>query len=434
MVSADINKEVLRLAVPSILANVTVPLVGLVDIAIAGHISDASSIGGIAIGTMLFDLLYWNFGFLRVGTGGLTAQAFGRKDRKGAVGILTKGIKTSMTAAAGILALQWVFVTTVLALLPCSEAVSQFARQYFLIRIWAAPATLSLMVFKGWFIGMQDATSAMTCDLTVNIVNMLASFLLAVHTPLEALGIAYGTLIAQYSGLIVSVVIYIRKFRLRIPSVRHTRLFSVRYAQSNGNYLRLNASLFVRSLCFMGIYIGFTTITSAYGDTQLAVGSIIMKVFMLVSYLIDGFAYAGEALTGRFIGESNRHMLRSSIRCISLWTLVIGIAFTLLFLLTGEDLVRMMTSDHNVIEGSLPYLPWLVVLPLIGSFAFMWDGIFAGATRGRQLMYCMIWSVISFFATYLLSYPIIGTHAVYAALLMHLVVRAIYLTAKARTI
>lgn len=383
---------------------------------------------------MLFDLLYWNFGFLRVGTGGLTAQAFGRKDMKGSVGILTKGIETSLIAASTILILQWVFVSAVLSVMPCSEAVSQFARQYFYIRIWAAPATLSLMVFKGWFIGMQSTKSAMVCDITVNLVNMAASFILAVYTPLGALGVAHGTLIAQYSGLLIAVIIYLHKFRRHLPGIKGLRLFSIRYSIGNRAYFGLNASLFIRSLCFMGIYIGFTTITSAYGDTQLAVGSIIMKIFMLVSYFTDGFAFAGEALTGRFIGEHNHHSLTLSIRSISLWTLLIGIGFTILFLFGGKFLVQLMTNDIGVIDGSLPYLPWLISLPLIGCYAFMWDGIFAGATRGRELMYCMIWSAIGFFITYFSLVGIIGIHAIYAALLSHLLVRTLYLTAKSRTI
>ena len=180
------NRQILRLAIPSILANITIPLVGLVDTIIVGHISDAHAIGGIAIGTMLFDLLYWNFGFLRVGTSGMTAQAYGRGDTQQCARLLTQSITIALIGAAIIWALQWVFVTAVLAIVPCSPQVSAFAREYFFIRIWAAPATLSLMAFKGWFIGMQDTVSPMVIDIVVNVVNMVVSYVLAVYTPMEA--------------------------------------------------------------------------------------------------------------------------------------------------------------------------------------------------------------------------------------------------------
>ena len=201
------NKEILRLAIPSILANITVPIVGIVDVAIAGHIANASAIGGIAIGTMLFDLLYWNFGFLRVGTGGMTAQAYGRRDRQAIMDIFSGSITLSLAGALLVWAIGWPFVDLVMRCVPCSPEVEMFARQYFWIRIWAAPATLSLMVFKGWFIGMQNTVYPMICDITVNVVNMAASFCLAVYTPLGAIGVAYGTLIAQYTGLLTAMVL-----------------------------------------------------------------------------------------------------------------------------------------------------------------------------------------------------------------------------------
>ena len=424
------NKEVLRLAVPSILANITVPLVGIVDVVIAGHISDASAIGGIAIGTMLFDLLYWNFGFLRVSTGGLTAQAFGRNDNEASIGILTKGLQTALIATLGIWLLQIVFVDIVLHLVPCSEAVESFARHYFFIRIWAAPATLSLMVFKGWFIGMQNTVCPMICDITVNIVNIVGSYLLAVHTPIGAIGVAYGTLIAQYTGLIVACTLYFIKFRRHLFPLVQRKLFTFRYHSEGGRFYRLNATIFVRSVCMLAVYVGFTSITSIYGDTPLAIGSIIMKLFMVLSYFIDGFAYAGEALTGRFIGANNITMLRKSIVNITWWSVGIGVAFTFIFLLWGKEMVGLITSDHTIISESLAFLPWIAAMPIIGCIAFMWDGIFIGATAGKEIMLSMIYAAVAFFICYIALSPSLGVHAVYAAYIMHLVIRALYLTMK----
>ena len=212
----SVNRDILRLAVPSILANITIPLVGIVDTAIVGHLSDAAAIGGIAIGTMLFDLLYWNFGFLRVGTSGLTAQAYGQGTKGQRTKyevpdecrrILLRSLSIALVAALAIWAIQWLFVTAVLAIVPCSEEVAAVARDYFYVRIWAAPATMSLFTFKGWFIGMQDTKSPMAVDILVNVVNMAASYCLAVYTPAGVIGVAWGTLIAQYSGLLLAVVI-----------------------------------------------------------------------------------------------------------------------------------------------------------------------------------------------------------------------------------
>ena len=275
------------MAVPSILANITIPLVGLVDTAIIGHISDAAAIGGIAIGTMLFDLLYWNFGFLRVGTSGLTAQAFGesgkRKEESEKVPkecrkILARSLSISLIAALLIWAIQWFFVTAVLAIVPCSAEVAEVAKRYFFVRIWAAPATLMLMALRGWFIGMQDTKSPMAIDILVNVVNMGASYYLAVHTPLGVTGVAWGTFIAQYSGLVLAVLIMVFKYGIVHIGLRET--IEAMQEPETKRMMALNGDLFIRSLCFMVVYVGFTSIASKYGDTELAVSSILMKLFM----------------------------------------------------------------------------------------------------------------------------------------------------------
>ena len=419
------NKQILRLAIPSILANITVPFVGIVDVAIAGHIANASAIGGIAIGTMLFDLLYWNFGFLRVGTGGMTAQAFGRKDNQAMMDIFSGSITLSLLGALFVWAIGWLFVNVVMWCVPCSAEVEQFARQYFWIRIWAAPATLSLMVFKGWFIGMQNTVSPMICDMTVNVVNMAASFYLAVYTPLGAIGVAYGTLIAQYTGLLTAMVLmgvgYRRYFQ-------YIRLWAKDESERLKQMLALNGNLILRSLGFMVVYVGFTVLTSKYGDGLLAVGTIMMKLFMIFSYFVDGFAYAGEALVGRYIGEQNRLQTRMAVNRLFQWTLGVGLVFTLIYLIGGDQMVRLMTKDQTVIEASRPFLFWLVLMPLVSCAAFMWDGIFIGATAGRQVRDCMLFAALGFVLAYFGLFRYIGAQAVYVGYFVHLLVRTIYLS------
>ena len=413
------------MAVPSILANITVPLVGIVDLAIAGHLGDTALLGGIAIGTMLFDLLYWNLGFLRAGTGGMTAQAFGRGDRKAQIGIFSQGIATAIATSVVILAIQWVFVELMFLFVECSPEVESLARQYFFIRIWAAPATLSLFVFKGWFIGMQNTVFPMVTDVWVNVSNMVVSYLLAFHTPLGFSGIAYGTVIAQWSGLLLALLLMAWRYRDLVVSTTILHSMKWKYFRS---FVSINANLFLRSVMMLVVYEGFTIFAARYGDTELAVSSVMMKLLLLYSYFIDGFAYAGEALTGRFIGEENENSLHLSIRYVFFWCIVIGAVSTVAYWIFPEGFIRIMTDNGDVIAGCRPYLFWLILMPIISSVAFTWDGIYIGATATRALGMCMVGSAAAFVVVYLLTYSSLGAQAIYIAYFVHLLWRSLYLT------
>ena len=433
----SLNSQILRLAIPSILANITIPLVGIVDTAIVGHIANATYIGGIAIGTMLFDLLYWNFGFLRVGTSGMTAQAYGRGDGVECARLLTQSVSIALIGAAVLWLIQWLFVTAVLAIVPCSTEVAAFAREYFFIRIWAAPATLSLMAFKGWFIGMQDTVSPMITDIVVNVVNMTVSYVLAVYTPLGALGVAYGTLVAQFTGLLLALVICMFKYKTVVQEIvrllcdKAIRLFGDKEMK---RFMSLNANLFVRSLCFMVVYVGFTSLASQYGDVELAVSTIMMKLFMLFSYFVDGFAYAGEALVGKEWGASRSlasspHRLVRIVRLLFAWSLGVGLLFTLLFAVWSEECYLAMTNDMEVLSRLGDYTLWLIAMPLVSTLAFMWDGVYAGATAGKQIRNAMIYAALGFVTCYLATYWWLGIQGLYIAYFAHLVARVVYLTA-----
>ena len=426
-----VNKEILRLAVPSILANITIPLVGLVDTAIVGHLGDAAVIGGIAIGTMLFDLLYWNFGFLRVGTSGLTAQAYGRGSKEECRRILAQSMSLVGMATLFVWAIQWFFVTAVLAIVPCSEEAASVAREYFFIRIWAAPATLSLFTMKGWFIGMQDTKSPMVVDILVNVVNMAASYGLAVYTPLGIAGVALGTLYAQYSGLILAALIMVFKYGIVRIGLREMR--EAMKGPGVKRMLSLNRDLFIRSLCFMVVYVGFTSLASRYGDTELAVSSILMKFFMFFSFFVDGFAYAGEALVGKEFGRNQESGVKSQdlkdvVRALFRWSIGVGVAFTLLYAVWGHAFIAMMTSDGEVLEASKQYLGWLNWMPIVSALAFMWDGVYVGATAGKQIRNAMIWAAVAFVVVYAVTFSWAGAQALYIAYFAHLIARVVYLT------
>ena len=435
-----LNSQILRLAIPSILANITIPLVGLVDTAIVGHIANATFIGGIAIGTMLFDLLYWNFGFLRVGTSGMTAQAFGRGDRQECARLLSQSVGIALLGAAVIWLLQWLFVTVVLAILPCSPEVATFARDYFFVRIWAAPATLSLMAFKGWFIGMQDTVSPMITDIVVNLVNMLVSYVLAVHTPMGAIGVAWGTVIAQFTGLSMALILLLVKYRHLWQGLSPVRLA----LDSSGmrRLISLNGNLFIRSLCFMVVYVGFTSLASNYGDVELAVSTIMMKLFMLFSYFVDGFAYAGEALVGKYMGRNQQSEINNQdnvqiphvVRLLFAWSLGVGLLFTVIFALWSSGFYLTMTSDATVLARLADYTPWLIAMPIVSTLAFMWDGVYTGATAGKHIRNAMIYAALAFVIGYLVTYWWLGIQGLYIAYFAHLIARVIYLTAQWRKI
>ena len=429
------NRDILRLAIPSILANITIPLVGIVDTAIVGHLSDASAIGGIAIGTMLFDLLYWNFGFLRVGTSGLTAQAYGAGLRDECRKILMRGVAVALTAAIAIWAVQWLFVTAVLAIMPCSEEVASVAREYFYICIWAAPATLMLFTFKGWFIGMQDTKSPMAVDILVNVVNMAASYYLAVHTTAGVAGVAWGTLIAQYSGLVLALaILFVRYADIAVFRYRDRWREALRGSELK-RMMSLNGNLFIRSLCFMIVYVGYTSIASTYGDTELAVSSILMKLFMFFSFFVDGFAYAGEALVGKAFGmykgtkdHEQEDKVQGTVRSLFNWALGVGLVFTVVYAVWGNESIELLTNDAEVLAASEKYIGWLIAMPVISTLAFMWDGVFIGATAGVQIRNSMIWAAVGFVAGYLTTYRFVGPQALYIGYFAHLIARALYLT------
>ena len=530
-----LNREILRLAVPSILANITVPLVGMVDMAVVGHLggvegyAGAALIGGISVGTMLFDLLYWNFAFLRAGTGGLTAQAYGRHlaavasasasgafSASGAPGIVTilgRALRIALLSGVALIALQWVVVQLAFLVVDCTPEVRALATRYFYIRIWAAPATLSLFALKGWFIGLQDTLRPMLVDLWVNLVNILLSLGLGfgLHlgssvgtaglgtsvatlgsslgagvTLLPTLGfagVAWGTVIAQWTGLFLAILLA-RKYLSLSHFLKILGSFCAEdfqqsadnqcvsgqpnSAQATSNqpqattqrpqsapsteaasFFTLNRDLFLRSVGMIAVYIGFTVIGAGLGDRMLAVSSILMKLLMLFSYFTDGFAYAGEALTGRFIGEHNEDGVRSTVRGTFAWGFGLAGAFMLLYGVGGTPLLRLMTSDTTVVEAGRAFLPWLLLMPLIGCPAFTWDGIYIGATASKDLRNSVLLCAVGFFIVWfagrwILAALEIGTltpgslspeaslHLLMAAYFVHLAIRSLYQTVRYR--
>lgn len=437
-----LNKEILRLSIPSILANLTVPLVGMVDTAVAGHLpvsgglGAAEFIGGISVGALLFNLLYWNFFFVRAGTAGLTAQAFGRGDMQDCARILWRGLVISVGIALVLVILQWPIGHLGMLLVNSSPEVARLALTYFFIRIWAGPANLALMALRGWFVGMQDSVSSMLTDLVVNGVNIAASIILSLGIGgwegLGFPGVAWGTVAAQYSGLLFASLVCVFKYGRKVFG-------GVKPIESLGGDMRgfvsMNADLMLRSLGFTAIYMGYTTIAARFGNELLACSSILMNILLIFSYFTDGFAYAGEALTGRFIGAGDRPMTRLTVRYVFGWSIALGMLFMGLYQWGGMPLVRLLTDDAAVVEACRAYIPWLVLMPVFGCAAFAWDGIYVGATAARGIRNAMLGAAVAFFAVWLLGsrfteLPQVRMHVLLAAYFAHLLMRTVYLTVR----
>lgn len=423
------NKKILRLAGPSILANITVPLVGMADLAIAGRLGDAAAIGGVAIGTMLFDLLYWNLGFLRVGTGGKAAQSYGKRDFRESVNILVQSLGTALLSAIFLLIIQYFYILGAFAILETTPQVEAMAKEYFFIRIWAAPATLSLFAFKGWFIGMQNTLSPMVTDIVVNVFNIVLSVIFAFPMKMGIAGIALGTVAAQYIGLSSAVLLLTRYYKKLFKYINLKASLKIREMK---DFFILNGNLFLRSASLLLVYTGFTALSATYGDKLLAVSTIMMKLMLLYSYMVDGFAYAGEALTGRYVGARDMTSLKRAVKLLFAWTFIIAAISTLAYLFAGEPIFRLLTNNAEVLEASGPFMPWLLVVPVISCVAFMWDGIYIGATAASAIRNTMIVSAAGFFITYYATKGVIGIQALYLAYSAHLIIRSIMMTFMAR--
>lgn len=441
---SDLNREILRLSVPSILANITVPLVGMVDTAIAGHIvaadgfSQAAYIGSISVGAMMLNLLYWMAGFLRTGTGGLVAQAFGREDYKDCGRSLLRAATLALLLSLIFLLIQRPFGRFALFLTSSSDEVGELAFRYFLLRIWAAPATLALMAFRGFFVGMQDSISSMFTDLVINVVNVISSIVLSFGIGswdgLGFDGIALGTVVAQYSGLAFAASIALVRYRRNVfegVSMRESVMM-----QGAGSYLSMNADFIMRSICFTVIYMGEVMIAARFGDEYLASNAILMNLLMVFSYFTDGFAYAGEALTGRFIGARDMEMTRKSVRYVFAWSMGLAVLFVALYAAGGAPIMSLMTKDASVLACCKQFLPWLMLMPPLGCAAFAWDGIYMGATASKGIRDSMMLAMLSFLGVWFIgSYLLhpqgaVCLHLLMAAYFAHLLARTVHMSVK----
>ena len=416
------NKKILQLAIPSIVSNITVPLLGLIDVAIVGHLGSAAYIGAIAVGGMLFNIIYWLFGFLRMGTSGMTSQAFGRRDLKEVTRVLLRAVGVGGGIALCLLMLRYPIRKIAFLLIDATPEVRELATVYFNICVWGAPAVLGLYGFAGWFIGMQNSRFPMFIAITQNVVNIVASLSFVYLLDMKIEGVALGTLIAQYAGLFMASLLWLRYYgRLKIAF----RWREIIGKTAMKRFFQVNSDIFFRTLCLVAVTTFFTSTGARQGDVVLAVNTLLMQLFTLFSYIMDGFAYAGEAMTGRYIGARNHTGLQRMIRLLFRWGWGLSLSFTILYMIGGQSFLGLLTNDTTVINAAGSYYYWVLAIPLAGFAAFLWDGILIGATATRLMLYSMLLASGMFFVIYYIFYASMGNHALWMAFLTYLSLRGI---------
>lgn len=416
------NKQILKIALPSIVSNITVPLLGLVDVAIVGHLGAAAYIGAIAVGGMTFNVIYWIFGFLRMGTSGMTSQALGRRDLAETTRLLVRSVGIAFAVAAVLIVLQEPLRQASLSIMQPTAEVGTLASTYFSILIYGAPAMLGLFSLSGWFIGMQNSRAPMAVAIVQNIVNTAASTILVFGFGMKVEGVALGTLTAQYAGFIMALMMCVKGYgRLR----RHFTWQGVWRRAAMRHFFSVNRDIFLRTLCMVSVMLFFTSAGSWQGEVVLAVNTLLMQFYLLFSYVMDGFAYAGEALSGRYYGARNRTALRSTVKHLFIWGLLMAAGFTLVYGLGGDAFLSLLTDEPSVVAASHTYYYWALAIPLAGMAAFVWDGVFIGCTMTRGMLVSMFLAAVTFFTLYYALRGSLANHGLWAAFIAYMAVRGL---------
>lgn len=417
----NIDKRILSIALPSIVANITVPLLGLVDMAVSGHLGNAVYIGAVAVGSMIFNVVYWAFGFLRMGTSGMTSQALGRRDMNDVATTLARSIVVAMAVAAFIIILQKPLGSVALALVGASAEINAEAWHYFRICVWGAPAMLCLYSLTGWYIGMQNTRLPMFISIMQNVVNIVASCTFVYAFGMKVEGIALGTLVAQYAGLLVSITLWATTYGKRI--LRHVQWQRIMEGTAMGHFFSVNRDIFLRTLCLVAVNFYFLSAGAAQGAVVLAVNTLLMQLFTLYSYVMDGFAFAGEALCGKHYGAGNHVEFSRTVRRLFGWGFALTVAYTMVYAVGGTGFLRLLTDDIEVVAASAEYAPWAVLIPICGLAAFIWDGVFIGTTNTRGMFAATAAAMLVFFGVYLSLRSEWQNHALWLAFLTFLLTR-----------
>ena len=421
------NRKILNIALPSIVSNITIPLLGLIDTAISGHMGSAVYIGAVAVGSMIFNVIYWVFGFLRRGTSGMTSQSLGSRDLDGVASLLARSMAVALGIAAAIIVLQVPIGNIALALVNPTADIRSEACAYFRICVWGAPAMLCLYSLTGWYIGMQNTRLPMFISILQNVVNIIASLTFVYGMGMKVEGVALGTLTAQYAGLLVSLLLWSRTYGQRLfCRIRWREIID---GVAMKRFFTVNRDIFLRTLFIVSVNFYFLSAGASQGTIVLAVNTLLMQLFTLFSYVMDGFAYAGEALCGRLHGAGNKREFHRTIKRLFAWGTALSLVYTLVYALGGNAFLALLTNDHAVITASGAYFPWAVLIPLCGMAAFIWDGVFIGITATRGMLVSSVVSAMLFFIIYIALRHELHNHALWMAFLVYLAMRGVMQTA-----
>lgn len=427
------RKGVFLLAWPIVVSNISVPLLGIVDTAVIGNLGQASLIGAIAIGALIFSFLYWGFGFLRMGTTGLVAQAVGADDSLEVRATLFRAFFVGLVIGLILIVFQTPLITTALEWLGGSRDVETEAARYFNIRIWSAPATLTNLVILGYFLGHKATRTTLLLQLLLNGSNIFLDILFVSVFGWAVAGVASATLIAEYLTVIFGVYLVYQSLSHEHPAkaILWSRIIDV---QALVKMLAVNRDIMVRTLCLIFAFAWFTNQGAKAGDTLLAANAILMQLVTFAAFFLDGFALAAEILVGHAIGRKHRTELRNSIVFSTQLAAFTGIAITLLYFFAGSLLIQLLTNVDSVISACLVFLPWAIASPIISVWCYQLDGIFIGATRTAHMRNAMIVSLFVFLISWWPLQLLFGNHGLWGSLMLFFVARALTLAIKLPTI
>jgi len=413
------NKEILRLAIPNILSNISIPLLSSVDTALMGQLS-AAHIGSVGIGSMIFNFIYWNFGFLRMGTTGITAQAYGEKSQERMALTLGRATILAIVISIGILLLQFPFALLSTWLMNVSDTQLPLVETYFFIRIWAAPATLLLYALLGWFFGMQNAIYPLVITIAINLINIIASLFFIKYLGYEVEGVAYGTVIAQYVGLGLGIILFLYKYRHLLSFLKRNAL--LKWEELKG-FLVINRDIFIRTFCLTFAFGFFYSQSSLGGEQLLAVNIILLQFTSWMSYGVDGFAFASESLVGKYTGAKDQSALNKAIRLSFLWAMGLAALYSFVYAVFGTFLTSIFTNETTIIAATQPYLFWIILFPLLSTPCYIWDGIFIGLTASTAMRDSMLLALFIYLALYYLFRSSLDNHGLWFSFVLFMVAR-----------
>lgn len=418
------HKEIFRLSLPNILNNLTVPLLGIVDTMLMGKMDDPSYLAAIALGGSVFSFLYWGLGFLRMSSVGLTGQALGKGDRTETIMVLMRAGLVAIVAAAMILIFQLPIADQGLSLLGVNQELEEVTREYVLIRIWGAPAALLLFAIQGWFLGMQNSRFPLILAVVINGANIGFNLLFVKIYGMTSDGVALGTVLAQYCGLLTGVGLFAWKYKSYLKDVSQALLLTW---EAYSRFFKVSGDIFLRTLCLIIVFTFFNVKSAQLGEIELDANHILLQFFFILSFGVDGFAYAAESLVAKFTGQGKRAQLRDAIKWLLIWGAGLGLLITLIYILFTPWMISWFTDQEEIITKAMEYRWWMIGVSAAGTFAFLWDGIYIGATATKAMRNTMFMALIAFILVYLWREPSSPNTALWAAMTTFMALRSISL-------